>query len=256
MNNTIKVIKIGGNIINDNTALENFLKDFSVIHGHKILVHGGGAVANSIMENMGIKPKMINGRRVTDKKTMEVISMVYAGLINKNIVSLLQKYDVNAIGLSGADANVITAEKRIVTDVDYGLAGDITVVNSEIIKAFINLGFVPVFNSVVHDRKGQLLNTNADTIAAEVASAMASYYKVELIYVFEKPGVLYDLEKETVIPEIGKEYFEELKNNGIINSGMLPKLNNCFQALDKGVKSVRITGKDNFNTNAGTKIIN
>ena len=255
MINTIKVIKIGGNVINDETALENFTTDFATIPGNKILVHGGGTVANSIMENLGIKPKMINGRRITDKNTMNVITMVYAGLINKNIVSLLQKSNVNAIGLSGTDANVITAEKRKVTDIDYGLAGDITNVNSRIIKAFIDSGLVPVFNSVVHDKKGQLLNTNADTIAAEVASALASQFDVELIYVFEKPGVLYDLERETVIPEINNKYFEELKNKGIINSGMLPKLHNCFRALDKGVKSVRITGKDNIDTNAGTKII-
>ena len=255
MSNILKVFKIGGNVINDKAALESFLNDFSGISGYKILVHGGGAVANEVIRKMGIKPEMVNGRRITDKKTMEVISMVYAGLINKNIVALLQKNDINAIGLSGADANVILAEKRKVVEIDYGLAGDIISVNSKIIDGFLKLGLVPVFNSVVHDKKGQLLNTNADTIASEVASAMADLYDVELTYVFEKPGVLSDLEKETVIPEIDKKYFETLKDKGVINSGMLPKLHNCFMALEKGVKEVHITGKDNFTEKKGTKVI-
>ena len=257
MNKKLKVVKIGGNVINDKSALKNFLADFSKIKENKILIHGGGAVANNVISKMGITPKMINGRRVTDEKTMEVISMVYAGLINKNIVAELQKLNTNAIGLSGADANLILAEKRKVADIDYGLAGDIISVEDNIIDGFLKMGLVPVFNSVVHDKKGQLLNTNADTIASSVASAMAKLYDIELIYVFEKKGVLSDLTKETVIPEIDKNLFKTLQDTGVINSGMLPKLHNCFSALDNGVNTVLITGKENFASKIfmGTKVI-
>ncbi len=246
MKKRLQIFKIGGNVINSDNDLTAFLKDFAEVEGHKLLVHGGGAVANELMKKMGIEPEMVDGRRITDEATMEMITMVYAGLINKKVVAGLQKSGVDAMGLSGADGNVITAVKRAVKDVDYGLAGDIVAVNSRLIDGLLNLGLVPVFNSVVHDGNGLLLNTNADTIASEVAIAMSDDFAVDLIYVFEKKGVLSDLKNETVISEINKNTADDLAQKGIINSGMLPKLHNCFRALENGVERVFITGKDNF----------
>jgi len=237
----LHIVKIGGNVINDEVVLTSFLKEFSEIKGFKILVHGGGKRATEIASEMGLKPKMINGRRITDKANLEVATMVYAGLLNKKVTATLQRNSCNAIGLSGADANCILAHKRIVKDVDYGFAGDIDTVNSETINMFLQHNITPVFCAITHDKKGQLLNTNADAIASEVAIAMSNLYKVELNYIFELKGVLKSIDdKNSVIKHINSEKYEQLVNEGIISKGMLPKLHNCFNSLKNGVHQVKI----------------
>ena len=241
MKSKLNIIKIGGNIINDEVALTSFLKDFSALEGSKILVHGGGKRATEIASEMGLKPKMINGRRVTDKANLEVVTMVYAGLLNKKITSQLQKNNCNAIGLSGADANCILAHKRIVKDIDYGFAGDVDAVNSDFINVLLQNNVTPVFCAITHDKNGQLLNTNADTIASEVAISMSDFYETALNYVFELKGVLKSIEdKNSVISEINLDKYEQLVEQGIISEGMIPKLHNCFNALKKGVQKVKI----------------
>jgi len=243
MKKQLSVIKIGGNVINSETELDSFLSDFAELQGLKILVHGGGKKATEIADSMGLEPKMIGGRRITDEANLEVVTMVYAGLLNKNIVAKLQAKDCNALGLSGADANVIEAHKRIVKEIDYGFAGDIDQVENKIISLFLNAGITPVFSAITHNKKGQLLNTNADTIAAEVANSLSVDFDVELIYCFEKNGVLKDVEDdESVIECINSKSYELLKSEGVINQGMLPKLENCFNSLQNGVGSV-ILGK-------------
>lgn len=239
----LKIIKIGGNVINNKEALTSFLVDFSKVPEPKILVHGGGKRATEMISELGLKPKMIHGRRVTDNASLEVVTMVYAGLLNKNITAELQKNNCNAIGLSGADANSILAHKRIVKDIDYGFAGDVDQVNSSIIKTLVTNNLTPVFCAITHDGNGQLLNTNADTIAAEIAKGMSDDFEVELIYCFEKLGVLTDVDNDdSVIELINSNSFESLKQNDIIVDGMLPKLDNCFDALQNGVHKV-IIGK-------------
>jgi len=237
----LTIVKIGGNIINDSSALISFLKDFSKINGSKILVHGGGRKATEMANKLGLKPKMVDGRRITDKANLEVVTMVYAGLLNKNIVARLQENNCNAIGLSGADANTISSHKRIVKDIDYGFAGDVDAVNSNVIKILVDNGLTPVFCAITHDKKGQLLNTNADTIASEIASAMCDVFDVELIYCFEKKGVLADTnDDDSVIERIDSRSYLQLKEKGIIAEGMLPKIDNCFYALQNGVAKVVI----------------
>lgn len=243
MKKQLRVIKIGGNVINSKPKLESFLSDFAELQGLKILIHGGGKKATEIADSMGLEPRMIDGRRVTDEANLEVVTMVYAGLLNKNIVAKLQEKGCNALGLSGADANVIKAHKRIVKEIDYGFAGDIDEVDDKIISLFLNTGITPVFSAITHNKKGQLLNTNADTIAAEVANSLLVDFDVELIYCFEKSGVLKDVEDdESVIESINSKTYEFLKREGVINEGMLPKLENCFNSLQNGVGSV-ILGK-------------
>ena len=243
MKKHLNIIKIGGNVINSETELDSFLSDFAHLPGLKILIHGGGRKATEIADSMGLEPKMIGGRRVTDEANLEVVTMVYAGLLNKSIVAKLQAKGCNALGLSGADANVIKAHKRIVKEIDYGFAGDIDAVDNETISLFLNGGIIPVFSAITHDKKGQLLNTNADTIAAEVAKGLSADFEVELIYCFEKNGVLKNVEDdESVIQSINSKSYEDLKNKGIINQGMLPKMENCFNSLKYGVKRV-IIGK-------------
>ncbi|WP_298366306.1 acetylglutamate kinase [uncultured Lutibacter sp.] len=238
---TLQIIKIGGNVINNEEALFSFLKDFSELKGPKILVHGGGKKATEVSSAMGLQPKMINGRRVTDEATVEVVTMVYAGLLNKKITAKLQGFGCNAMGLSGTDANCILAHKRIVKDIDYGFAGDVDAVNSEIINVLLQNNVTPVFCAITHDKKGQLLNTNADTIASEVSIGMSSMYNTELNFVFELKGVLENIEdKDSVIKEINSEKYEELVARGIIADGMLPKMHNCFNSLKKGVSKVKI----------------
>lgn len=240
-NQTLQIIKIGGNVINNEDALTSFLKDFSAIEGPKILVHGGGKKATEVSSAMGLQPKMVNGRRVTDEATVEVVTMVYAGLLNKKIVAQLQKYNCNAMGLSGADANCILAHKRIVKDVDYGFAGDVDAINDVIIDVLLKNNVTPVFCAITHDKKGQLLNTNADTIASEVAIGMSKLYNTELNFVFELKGVLENIEdKDSVITEINTGKYEQLVAQGIIADGMIPKLHNCFNSLKKGVSKVKI----------------
>jgi acetylglutamate kinase len=237
----LHIVKIGGNIINNSQLLSSFLKDFSELKAPKILVHGGGRKATELANSIGLKPKMVHGRRVTDEANLEIVTMVYAGLLNKNITAELQQYGCNALGLSGADANCILAHKRIVKDVDYGFAGDIDTVNSNNINVFLQNGMTPIFCAITHDKNGQLLNTNADTIASEVSIAMSDKYNVSLIYTFEMNGVLRSIEdKNSVIENIDSQKYKTLKLEGIIADGMLPKMENCFNALQRGVTKVII----------------
>lgn len=235
------IIKIGGNVIDTQPSLDTFISDFSKISGRKILVHGGGKVADELAKRLGISQEMVNGRRITDEETLKIVTMVYAGLLNKRIVALLQSCDANAVGLSGADLNSIRAGKRAGTPVDYGFAGDIEEVNTGTIAALIESGIVPVFCSVTHDGKGQLLNTNADTIASALAVALSKTYEVQLNYCFEKNGVLKDVdESNSLITTITQAGYKKLLSEGAISKGMIPKLDNSFEAINKGVKRVVI----------------
>ena len=238
---TLQIVKIGGNVINNDEALLSFLKDFAALPSPKILVHGGGKRASEISSAMGLVPTMINGRRVTDEATLEIVTMVYAGLLNKKITSQLQKLDCNAIGLSGTDGNSILAHKRIVKEVDYGFAGDVDAVNSDFINVLLQNNITPVFCAITHDKNGQLLNTNADTIVSEVAIGMSELYQTELNFVFELKGVLENIEdKNSVITHINSKKYEQLIADGTIADGMLPKMQNCFNALNRGVQKVKI----------------
>ena len=251
MKEKLRIVKIGGNVINDKKQLQSFLKDFSDMESLKILVHGGGKRATQLAVSLGLQTKMIGGRRVTDEANLEIVTMVYAGLLNKNIVAQLQANNCNAIGLTGADANTITAHKRIVKDIDYGYAGDVDSIENKSIELFLNNGIVPVFSAITHDKKGQLLNTNADTIASELAKGLADNFEVELIYCFEKKGVLMDIDdNDSVIADIDKKKYEQLKADQIIAEGMLPKLENCFESLENGVKKV-IIGRPELISNKG-----
>ena len=237
------IIKIGGNIIDDDTKLSLFLNDFSNIKEKKILVHGGGKLATRIAEKLGIEQKLIDGRRITDAETLKVVTMVYAGYINKNIVATLQHHGCNAIGITGADGNAITAHKRVKGAIDYGYAGDIDAVNTSFIDHLLGQGTDIIIAPITHDNKGQLLNTNADTIAQEIATAMSSFYEVSLVYGFEKAGVLMDAENdESVIHDIDPLLYNKLKAENVIFAGMIPKMDNAFSAIEKGVKKV-IIGK-------------
>lgn len=241
MKRKLKIVKIGGNIINDSNALASFLKDFSKIKDLKILVHGGGKKATEMASSLGLQPKMIGGRRVTDKANLEIVTMVYAGLINKNIVAKLQLNNCNALGLSGADGNCIQAHKRILKDIDYGFAGDVDSISAEPIKVFLQNKLTPVFCAITHDKKGQLLNTNADTIAGEISKGLSDDFHVELIYCFEKNGVLENVNDDhSVIKHINYQSYQSLKKDKIIAEGMLPKIQNCFEALKNGVDKVII----------------
>ena len=237
----LRIIKIGGNVINDEAKLAKALKDFAAIDTPKILVHGGGRKADEFIQKTGIKPKMVNGRRVTDEQTLEIVTMVYSGLLNTQIVADLQALNCNAMGLNGADLNLIQSHKRVVKAVDYGFAGDVDFCNGEALSKLIVLGISPVFCAITHDKKGQLLNTNADTIASTLAVALSDFFEVELIFTFEKAGVLYDAEDEaSLIPTITKNDYQQLKAKKIIFDGMIPKIDNAFAALEKGVHLVQI----------------
>ncbi len=255
----INVVKIGGNVIDNPEALAAFLQDFARLEGKKILVHGGGKEATRMSESMGIKANMIDGRRVTDRATLDIVTMVYAGLINKRIVAMLQSMGCNAIGLTGADGNVIPATKRPATPIDYGFVGDIDTdkVNDSMIAALLKEGMVPVFCAICHDTKGTLLNCNADTIASSVALGASRIGETRLNYCFEKPGVMTDVEDEnSVIPLITAESFAELKEKGIVAAGMIPKLQNALKSAKEGVKEVRICrAEDLLDDSKGTKII-
>lgn len=238
---TLKVIKIGSNIIDDNKALLGFLKDFSNLKGPKLLVHGGGKLATDLAQKMGVEVKIINGRRITDVDTLDIIVMMYAGKINKNIVANLQASQCNAIGFSGADGNSIISTKRPTTPVDFGFAGDVTQVNTKVLELLINQNITPVFCAITHDKNGQLLNTNADTIASELAIALAKTYQTELYYCFEKNGVLRDVNDEfSVIESITPDNVQELIQNKIIFEGMLPKIQNSINAVNHKVNKVCI----------------
>jgi acetylglutamate kinase len=245
----LHIIKIGGNVIDNSESLHHFLKDFTGLDGHKILVHGGGKVATQLQEELGIETKMVDGRRVTDIETLRVVTMVYGGLINKNIVAQLQQYGSNAIGLTGADGNFIRTKKRPVKTIDYGFVGDIDdqSIDPKSIGKLLDAGFTPVFCAITHNGEGQLLNTNADTIASALAVALSKLYETTLIYCFEKKGVLHDIDdEESVIREIDPEKYEELKKQQIIHSGMLPKLDNAFAAINCGVSAVVIGKSDDL----------
>jgi acetylglutamate kinase len=260
----IYIVKIGGNVIDDPIALEKFLGNFSQITGPKILVHGGGKLATDLAKQLNVPQELINGRRITNAETLKITTMVYAGLINKQIVASLQSKDVNAIGLSGADGNSIRSSKRKTAEIDYGFVGDLNAksVNADFIAALLKLNITPVFSAITHDGAGQLLNTNADTISSALAVALSERYEVQLNYCFEKKGVLKNVEDEdSVIERITPQDYKELLNKGIISKGMIPKLDNAFEALQKGVKSVVIAHSNDLlnttheNEHAGTKLI-
>lgn len=260
------IIKIGGNIIDDESKLNSFLKEFAGIPGIKILVHGGGKLATQLAGKLGIEQTMIDGRRITDAETLKIVTMVYAGYINKNIVAILQANGCNAIGLSGADGNAMLAHKRNHATIDYGFAGDVDAINSDLVSALLEKNISIVFAPITHDKKGQLLNTNADTIAQELAKGLSKQYNVTLIYSFEKAGVLLDVNDEnSVIRTIDWEYYQQLKPSssgvgGKIFAGMIPKLDNAFTALNSGVNKVIIGKAENLvdliKGNSGTTIKN
>tara|TARA_B100001093_G_scaffold464157_1_gene480817 strand:- start:21 stop:803 length:783 start_codon:yes stop_codon:yes gene_type:complete len=255
--NKLSIIKLGGNIINDKKKLKLFLNDFNQIEGLKILIHGGGKIATKMSSSLKIKSKIIEGRRVTDKSTLDLITMVYAGKINKNIVANLQSINCNAIGLSGPDGNIVQAKIRTVNKIDYGFVGDITKINSELFLLLLNNGFTPICCSLSHDKKGQVLNTNADTIAASIAIELSSKYNVSLYYCFEKNGVLNSVnDEDSIIDKIDPSIYSKLKSKEVINSGMIPKIDNCFDALKNGVKTVKIGSIKMIKSNINhTKIV-
>ena len=243
----LHVIKIGGKLINDPDELSRFIHAISQEEGKKIIIHGGGRKATELSALLSIPVKMVDGRRITNLETLEVAIMVYAGLINKQMVSLFQSKGVNAMGMCGADGNVIQAHKRPVDDIDYGFVGDIDHVDASILISLLQADLVPVLCAISHDGAGQLLNTNADTIAAQLAIAMSRSYNVQLKYCFEYEGVLYDISTPDVtISEIQNSELEELQTSGVINKGMLPKLSNGFDAIQGGVQDVSICGIDNL----------
>jgi len=255
------IVKIGGNIIDDKLKLSSFLKDFARIQEAKILVHGGGRLATKLAEQLNIPQQIIEGRRVTDPETLKIVTMVYAGYINKNIVCLLQANGCNAIGLTGADGNMIRAHKRMSDKIDFGFAGDVDSVNEYFLKNLLGQKLFPVIAPVTHDGKGQLLNTNADTIAQEIAKAMSAFFDIHLIYSFEKSGVLLNAEDDTtVIPSLTPAYYQQLRKEQKIVSGMIPKLDNAFSALKGGVKKITIGKAENLKQMidgiSGTGIIN
>lgn len=252
----LTLIKVGGKIVESADSLERLILNFSKIKGYKVLVHGGGRSATTIAERLGIETKMNNGRRITDEAMLQVVTMVYGGLVNKNIVAHLQAAGMNALGLTGADLNYMRSEIRPVTDIDYGFVGDVKEVNASILAELIHQEIVPVLAPLTHDKKGHLLNTNADTIAAEAAKALVNFFDVTLIYCFEKKGVLSDeKDDESVIKKINSTSFAELVSSGVIQGGMLPKLENAFDALKAGVSKVIITHADEIGSGKGTLIV-
>lgn len=251
----LTLIKVGGKIVEEPDTLQQLLRDFSSIEGHKVLVHGGGRSATKIASQLGIESLMVNGRRITDAEMLKVVTMVYGGLVNKNIVAGLQSLQVNALGLTGADMNIMRSDKRPVKDVDYGFVGDVKEVNADVLASLILQGIVPVLAPLTHDKQGHMLNTNADTIAGEAAKALAKYFDVTLMFCFEKKGVLLNEDDdESVIPEIDRASFQKYVAEGIIQGGMIPKLENAFQAIDAGVKEVIITQASEIHKHTGTRV--
>ena len=254
----IKVVKIGGNVIDSEEALSSFVSDFASIEGPKVLVHGGGKLATRLAERLDIPTTMIDGRRVTDSDTLDVVTMVYAGLVNKRIVAMLQSLGCNAIGLSGADGGAIMATRRAANPIDFGFVGDISVegVDAAFIRNLTEQGIVPVFCSIMHDGKGQLLNCNADSVASAVAVGLATECDTELLFCFEKRGVMRDVDDDTsVIANINREGYKTLLAEGVVNKGMIPKIDGAFRALECGVKVVTIKHSAELaDSSAGTKI--
>lgn len=252
----LTLIKVGGKIVEEEDSLKDLLTDFSKIEGHKVLVHGGGRSATKIAEQLGVETKMINGRRITDEAMLKVVVMVYGGLVNKNMVAKLQGLGLKALGLTGADLNFMLSEKRKVVDIDYGFAGDVRKVDAGILSQLIKQDIVPVLAPLTHDGKGNMLNTNADTIAAEAAKALAEFFDVTLIYCFEKKGVLLsESDDDSVIEQLTEERFKDYVDKGIIQGGMIPKLVNAFDAINAGVKEVIITKASEIHTGNGTRIV-
>lgn len=252
----VTIVKVGGAIVEDNEQLAQLLTDFAAIPGKKVLVHGGGRRATKVAAALGIESKMVNGRRITDAQMLEVVTMVYGGLVNKNLVAKLQAKGVNALGLTGADMDVIQSHKRPVKDgVDFGYVGDVERANGKMLQTLIQEGITPVMAPLTHDGNGNILNTNADTIASETAKALAPYYDVTLIYSFEKKGVLSNPDDDnSVIPVITRSDFEKYQADGTIGGGMIPKIENALAAVDAGVKEVIITLATAIDGKQGTVI--
>lgn len=251
----LTLVKVGGKIVEEEETLRALLRDFAAIEGYKVLVHGGGRSATRLASQLGIESKMVNGRRITDAETLKVVTMVYGGLVNKHIVAGLQALDVNALGLTGADMNLMRSDKRPVAEVDYGFVGDVKEVNADLLATLIHQGVVPVLAPLTHDKQGNLLNTNADTIAGEAAKALARHFDVTLMFCFEKKGVLLDEhDDESVIPEIDWTAFRQYVAQGVIQGGMIPKLENAYQAIDAGVKEVIITQASEIHQGKGTRV--
>lgn len=256
MKEKITVIKVGGKIVEEQATLAGLLNRFAAIEGNKVLIHGGGRSATRIAAQLGIESRMVDGRRITDRKMLEVVTMVYGGLVNKNIVAGLQARGINALGLTGADCNIIRAHKRPVKSVDYGFVGDVEAADGAMLSKFIEQGITPIVAPLTHDGKGNLLNTNADTMAAETAKALAAHYDVTLIYCFEFPGVMRNPEDESsLIATITRESYAALLADGTVNGGMIPKIDNAFNAIESGVGRVIITRADAIDGTQGTHII-
>ena len=237
------IVKIGGNVIDNDEALQSFLKDFSTIKEAKILVHGGGKIATRIGDKLGIESKYIKGRRITDEHTIDLVTMVYGGLVNKKLVAKLQSLNCNAIGLTGADGNMLPATRRPVKEIDYGFVGDVDVANLSIKfwQMFLDGNLIPVVAPLTHDGKGHMLNTNADTMASTLAVALSKIYNVRLLYCFEKAGVLENIgDENSVLPLITKEIYVELTQAHKLFEGIIPKIDNAFDAINAGVKEVLI----------------
>lgn len=255
MKEGLTIVKVGGKIVEDEMSLQQLLHDFSSLPGYKLLVHGGGRSATRLAAQMGVETHMVDGRRITDKDMLDIVVMVYAGLVNKQIVAALQAKGMNAVGLTGADLDVIRSVKRPVVSIDYGFVGDVKAVNSEILSNLIRMNVIPVMAPLTHDGNGQMLNTNADTIAGETAKALADSFDVTLIYCFEKKGVLRDAEDEdSVIPVMTQDDFTRYVQQGVIQGGMIPKLENAFSAIKAGVKQVIITSAESLGEHQGTVI--
>lgn len=257
MKETLTIVKVGGAVVEDELQLSRLLKDFGAIEGRKVLVHGGGRRATKIAAQLGIETKMVDGRRITDAPMLDVVTMVYGGLVNKQVVARLQAGGLNAIGLCGADANIILSHKRpLKNGVDYGFVGDVDSVGGDTLAALIEQGLVPVIAPLTHDGEGHILNTNADTMASETARALARHYNVTLIYAFEKPGVLANPDDDSsLIPVITHESFLQYKADGTISGGMLPKIENALQAVEAGVSRVIITQATAIDGQHGTVIV-
>lgn len=252
----ITVIKVGGKIVEEPASLADLLDRFAAVEGAKVLIHGGGRSATKIAERLGIESKMVGGRRITDADTLQVVTMVYGGLVNKNIVAGLQARGVNALGLTGADCNIIRAHKRPVGEVDYGFVGDVDYADGQMLGKLIEQGIVPIVAPLTHDGNGNLLNTNADTMAAETAKGLAKLYDVTLTYCFEFPGVMRNPDDaDSLIATIDKASYKQLLADGVVSGGMIPKIDNAFNAIDNGVSQVVITRADAIDGNSGTHIV-
>src|SRR5574344_1945576 len=256
MKQSLVIVKVGGKIVEEPETLNRLLDDFKTIPGYKMLVHGGGRSATALASRLGIESKMVDGRRITDAETLKVVTMVYGGLVNKNIVAGLQKLGINALGLTGADMAVIKSDKRPVKDIDYGYVGDVKSVDGKLLANLIEQGIVPIMAPLSFSTEYGLLNTNADTIAAETAKALSQFFDVTLTYCFEKKGVLMDEnDDESVIRTITPDLFLEYKNDNIIQGGMIPKLENAFDALKAGVSKVVITKASELGKESGTSVL-